>query len=195
MNLDDTILQWLHSRNTPLGIQVFEAITFLGSPIFLYTLGTIVALWLARMRRWSVLLGWCAALAGGLVIESGLKLLIQRPRPPYAAPYLHTFTYSFPSGHAMNSLITYGMLATILVTTIERLERRPHSVMKTGVFTCTALLVLGIGFSRLYLGVHYFSDVVAGFAAGMLWLFVCLKWTYLPPAAGAVPVSEKTFAP
>src|SRR5437870_904092 len=120
MNLDGTILQWLHSRNTPLGIQVFKAVTFLGSPILLYTLGVIVALWLARKRQWTVLMGWCAALAGGRLFEYALKVSVQRARPEYAAPYLHNFSYSFPSGHAMSSLITYGMLAYIVMKTVER---------------------------------------------------------------------------
>jgi len=99
-----------------------------------------------------------------------LKLVIRRPRPPGAAALLQHFSWSFPSGHAMASLIGYGMLAYVL--TLLWIHRRSAQI---AVVLGAALLIIAIGFSRLYLGVHYFSDVVGGYAAGVLWLSACIS--------------------
>jgi undecaprenyl-diphosphatase len=117
-----------------------------------------------------VLIGWGAAFAGGGVLILALKRIIQRPRPLYGAAFLHGESFSFPSGHAMGALIGYGMLAYVLV--IVWAERRRAQV---AVVAIAAVLVAAIGLSRLYLGVHYFSDVVAGFAAGTVWLAACVS--------------------
>jgi len=93
-----------------------------------------------------------------------LKGLFVRPRPYFEHPLLIETSYSFPSGHAMESFVLYGMLAYFAVLALETWRAR------TAVVFGTALLVLLIGLSRMYLGVHYFSDVVAGYAAGGVWL-------------------------
>ena len=149
-------------------------------------LALAVALLLAARREWIVLAGWLAAFAGGGLLDVVLKLVIRRPRPPGAAAFLQHFSWSFPSGHAMASLIGYGMLAYVL--TLLWIHRRSAQV---AVVLGAALLIIAIGFSRLYLGVHYFSDVVGGYAAGVLWLSACIsglevarRWRAgLPPAA------------
>src|SRR5438876_380376 len=117
-----------------------------------------------------LLVGWLAAFAGGGLLDVVLKLLIRRPRPPGAAAFLQHFSWSFPSGHAMASLIGYGMLAYVL--TLLWIHRRSAQI---AVVLGAALLIIAIGFSRLYLGVHYFSDVVGGYAAGVLWLSACIS--------------------
>src|SRR5205823_14113617 len=88
----------------------------------------------------------------------------------YAAAFLHHYSWSFPSGHAMGSLIGYGMLAYVLV--VLRFHRRSTQI---SVLLGAALLIMAVGVSRLYLGVHYFSDVVGGYAAGLLWLAACIS--------------------
>jgi undecaprenyl-diphosphatase len=124
---------------------------------------------LAVRRSWLVLLGWVAAIAGAGVLDTLLKHIIQRPRPAYASAFLHDYSFSFPSGHAMGSLVAYGMLAYLIVIFwTSRWQTRVVVVSAIGV------LILAIGVSRLYLGVHYFSDVIAGFAAGVLWLSACI---------------------
>jgi len=144
-----------------------------------------VALLLAARREWIVLAGWLAAFAGGGLLDVVLKLVIRRPRPPGAAAFLQHFSWSFPSGHAMASLIGYGMLAYVL--TLLWIHRRSAQI---AVVLGAALLIIVIGFSRLYLGVHYFSDVVGGYAAGVLWLSACIsglevarRWRAGPPPA------------
>ena len=167
---DLTLLHWVQARATPAGYAIANAISMLGSPVALTILALGVGLLLAARRQWIVLAGWLAAFAGGGLLDLVLKLVIRRPRPPSAAVFLQHFSWSFPSGHAMGSLIGYGMLAYVLG--VFWIHRRSAQV---SVVLGAALLIVAIGLSRLYLGVHYFSDVVGGYAAGLLWLSACIS--------------------
>src|SRR5437660_1381191 len=183
---DVALLDWLHARATPTGYAVFNTISSLGAAVTLTILALAVGLVLAGRREWILLAGWLAAFGGGGLLDVVLKLVIRRPRPPGAAAFLQHFSWSFPSGHAMASLIGYGMLAYVL--TLLWIHRRSAQI---AVVLGAALLIVAIGFSRLYVGVHYFSDVVGGYAAGVLWLSACIsglevarRWRAgLPPAA------------
>jgi membrane protein DedA with SNARE-associated domain/membrane-associated phospholipid phosphatase len=185
---DVTLLNWMHGRATPAGYAIANAISLLGSPVTLTILALGVGLLLAARGQWILLGGWLAAFAGGGLLNTVLKLVIRRPRPPYAAAFLHHASWSFPSGHAMGSLIGYGMLAYAVA--LLWIHRRSAQL---SVVLVAALLIVAIGLSRLYLGVHYFSDVVGGYAAGVLWLSACIsglevarRWgggAALPPAA------------
>ena len=185
---DLALLDWMHAHATPAGYAIFNAITLLGSPVTMSVLAIGVSLLLAARRQWILLGGWLAAFAGGGLLDEVLKLVIQRPRPPYAGAFLRHYSWSFPSGHAMGALIGYGMLAYILVV-LWMHPRRTQIAVVLG----AALLIVAIGLSRLYLGVHYFSDVVGGYAAGLLWLSACIsgvevarRWRAgAPPAAAS----------
>jgi undecaprenyl-diphosphatase len=186
---DVTLLNWVHVRATPAGYAVSNAISLLGSPVTLTILALGVGLLLAARREWILLGGWLAAFAGGGLLDAVLKLVIRRPRPPYAAAFLHHYGWSFPSGHAMGSLIGYGMIAYVLA--VLWIHRRNAQL---SVVLGAALLIVAIGLSRLYLGVHYFSDVVGGYAAGLLWLSACIsglevarRWRAGAPPAAAPP--------
>ena len=146
------------------------AVSLVGSPGTMALLALVVSLLLAVRRRWLILTGWVVAFVGGGILNWSLKQIIHRPRPADASMFLHRFSYSFPSGHAMGAVFGYGMLAYIIVTFSA--ERRS---IRAAVIVATVLLVLLIGLSRLYLGVHYFSDVVGGYAAGVLWLAACIS--------------------
>jgi membrane-associated phospholipid phosphatase len=167
---DLALATWLRAHATPLGDRIFVAVSLVGSPLTMATLAAVVALVLAWRRRWIVLVGWTAAFAGGGVLDRVLKEVIRRPRPVGAAAFLHGASFSFPSGHAMGSLVGYGMLAYLLAS---RGAERPRT--RTAIAVSAVGLVLAIGFSRLYLGVHYFSDVIAGYAAGVVWLMACVS--------------------
>jgi membrane protein DedA with SNARE-associated domain/membrane-associated phospholipid phosphatase len=167
---DVTLLDWLHAHATATGYAVFNTISSLGSPVTLTILAVGVGFVLAARREWILLTGWLAAFAGGGLLDLVLKLVIRRPRPPGAAAFLQHYSWSFPSGHAMGSLIGYGMLAYVL--TLLWIHRRSAQIR---VVLGAALLIIAIGLSRLYLGVHYFSDVVGGYAAGVLWLSACIS--------------------
>jgi undecaprenyl-diphosphatase len=164
---DVALAQWFHGHATPVGEAVCTALSAVGGP-WAMTVGTSgVALLLILRRRWLMCGGWLAALAGGAVLNEAVKLVIRRPRPPYAAGYAYGF--SFPSGHAMGSVVAYGMLIYLVVLATR--SRAVH-VVAAG---AGAVLIAGIGFSRLYLGVHYFSDIVGGYAAGTVWLSACIS--------------------
>ena len=167
---DTTVLESLHRRATPLGLTVFDAVSRLGSPAAMTVLALGGILLLAARRQWIVLGGWVVAFSGAGLIDHWLKAAIHRPRPPYATALLQHSSWSFPSGHAMGSLVGFGMLAYVLLLIGPR-TRRFRLLIVTGL----ALLILAIGVSRLYLGVHYFSDVVGGYAAGLLWLSACVS--------------------
>src|SRR5712692_9746558 len=186
---DMALLDWLHGHATPTGYAISNAISLLGSVVRLTILALGVRLLLAARRQWILLGGWLAAFAGGGLLDAVLKLVIRRPRPSYAAAFLHHNSWSFPSGHAMGSLIGYGMLAYVLG--VLWIQRRSAQV---SVVLGAALLIVAIGLSRLYLGVHYFSDVVGGYAAGLLWLSACIsglevarRWHAEAPPAAAPP--------
>jgi len=167
---DVTLLDWVRARATPAGYAIASAISLLGSPVTQTILALGMGFFFAARREWILLGGWLTAFAGGGLLNTVLKLVIRRPRPPYAAAFLHHASWSFPSGHAMGSLIGYGMLA--YAVTLLWVHRRSAQL---SVVLVAALLIVAIGLSRLYLGVHYFSDVVGGYAAGVLWLSACIS--------------------
>jgi membrane-associated phospholipid phosphatase len=118
---------------------------------------------IARRRfRWAAYLGITAA--GGALLNQLLKSHFVRQRPDLKAAVLGAMGYSFPSGHAMSATIILGALAYLAARSIRAWER------KSAALAALATLALAIGISRIYLGVHWTSDVGAGFAAGLLWV-------------------------
>lgn len=154
----------LHQHGTPALTQGLRGVTTFGSSAAIIAIGVGVGLLLLFRRAHYLLAVWIAGLAGGALLNQGLKAIFQRARPEFAVTYQ---SWSFPSGHAMVSLITYGLLGYLAARTVPRRFAR-------WMIAALTLLVLFIGFSRIYLGVHYFSDVVAGYAAGTVWLVACV---------------------
>lgn len=170
VSLDSSVLEWMHQHATPAGVSLFLTISRFGSPEAMTILAIAGALILAWRREWIVLGGWTAAFVGGSALEQWLKLTVHRARPPYAAALLKHPTWSFPSGHALGALVGYGMVVYVLLLLGHRWGRRTRFL----IVGAAALVITTIGVSRLYLGVHYFSDVVGGYVAGVLWLSVCI---------------------
>ena len=164
VRFDRALDDYLHARATPPLTTFFLIVTAWGSIEAIVLLGVVVAAILAWGRRWLFLGSWLAAVAGSAVLNQLLKGLFERPRPYFKHPLLVETSYSFPSGHAMESFVAYGMLAYFAVLALRSWKARVAAVFGA------ALLVMLIGFSRMYLGVHYFSDVLAGYAAGGVWL-------------------------
>lgn len=164
---DQALAGALREHATPTALRVFSAITRLGNVSVLAALGIAVGLLLVVLRRKFLLAGWMTALMGGGLLNVALKALFRRARPVLPSPFVTESGWSFPSGHAMGALIAYGMLAYVLVILFNGRGRR-------WIVLTAALLVLLIGASRMYLGVHYFSDVIAGYVAGMAWLATCI---------------------
>lgn len=165
--IDLIVANELHSAATPAATSFFEAVTTLGFQ-GLWLIALLVGFYFLRQRQRLRLLVWIAALVGGEALDFLLKSWFARPRPQFADPLAVALYYSFPSGHAMLSLVTYGLLAYFLFTSLR------HAYLRVPVVAGLILLILLIGFSRLYLGVHYASDVLAGFAVGGLWLSFCI---------------------
>ncbi len=148
---------------------LFLAITQFGSMPMMMVLALFGALALLLSRRRLLALVWLLAPAGSGLLDAGLKLFFERQRPPFRDVAIHETTLSFPSGHSMTSLVSYGLLAYFLVLVLPRWWARWLAVAGL------SLLVLAIGFSRVYLGAHYLSDVLGGFAVGGFWLAVCIS--------------------
>jgi len=142
----------------------FRVVGIPGSLEALALVSVLVAVALLVHRRWSALAAWLVAVLGGEGLNLLLKNLFARPRPYFEHPLVVETSYSFPSGQAMESLVVYGMLAYFAVLTLRGRAKRAVAVGGA------AVLVILIGFSRLYLGAHYPSDVVGGFVAGGAWL-------------------------
>ena len=110
---------------------------------------------------------WIAAALGGAIVDTVLKDVVRRDRPTYSGTYLHFHSYSFPSGHAMAATIGFGMLAYVVHS------RRPGRATTIVAYLLAAVLTLLVCASRVYLGVHYPSDVLGGVIGGGAWLVVC----------------------
>ncbi|MNS69179.1 phosphatidylglycerophosphatase B [compost metagenome] len=137
------------------------AVTELGGARISVAVGVAVFAWLWWRRAWITALYWAAALLGARACVMALKLGMARVRP--ASIYSGLESYSFPSGHATSSMVTYGFLAFLLCL------RQPWRV-RIPVLALTAVAVVAIGVSRLYLGMHWLSDVAAGYALGLAWI-------------------------
>jgi membrane-associated phospholipid phosphatase len=174
-SFDESILRWLHARPSPVLDALALAGTGLGSgaAMWVVLIGGTLYFWGSR-HRYSLLLLW-VALLGGRLLNRVLKAAYARPRPRMFGDEIHalgyTFEYpesaSFPSGHATTAVVVFGTLAFL----VARLEPTPR--MRRLTFLAAALLVAVIGFARLYLGVHYPSDVIAGYLAGFVWAVFC----------------------
>ena len=161
---DQRLADWLHGRATDPFTDVFRAITTLGNfaTLVVVTVIAVAVFWRRREGTDAVFVAF--AFLGAQVLSSGMKLGFRRERPFFPDPLATESTFSFPSGHALVSLAVYGSIALVLA---RRLRRRGDRIL---LFAATGLLVGAIGFSRIYLGVHFLSDVLAGFAAGAAWL-------------------------
>ena len=162
--LDALATPLLHGLASPVLDQLMNAATFMGSNLVIPPLFILAALWLAWIRRRREALFLAVASGGSLVLNEVMKLLVQRPRPQLAWAQVLP-DYSFPSGHTMNSLVFYVALAVVLWSVHGR--RIGRASLSAGI-----ALALLIGVSRIYLGYHYFTDVVGGLLAGTAWLLI-----------------------
>jgi membrane-associated phospholipid phosphatase len=164
VQFDYAVSTSLHQHSNLPTVGIFQMIAKLGDASTLTAIGLLVIAALVVTRQWQLAFVWVVALLGVGFLNESLKNTFRRVRPQLPNPWIVEPGWSFPSGHAMGSLVVYGMLAYFLslVTTNRSLR---YCIV---VFTIT--LVVTIGFSRIYLGVHYFSDVVAGYCAATFWL-------------------------
>lgn len=171
---DTWLLQALRENGDladPIGPRWFEEmvrdITALGSTVVLTFAVAVVAVYLWIKDRPQIAGFLIAAVALGALVNRLLKLGYARPRPDIVAHGAYVSTESFPSGHSANSAIVYLMLGMMLA----RVETSYPA--KVFIFAMCALITLAVGLSRIYLGVHWPTDVLAGWAVGSGWVLVC----------------------
>jgi membrane-associated phospholipid phosphatase len=169
---DESLANWLHAHSTDSLTEFFKAVTTLGNGIVIAGVSAIAVYLLLRRSHQREALLVVLAFVGAELLSYSLKLGFRRDRPFFTDPLATASTFSFPSGHATVSLAVYGAIGVVLA---RRLEGRAQLACLAG----AAVLISLIGFSRLYLGVHFLTDVLAGFAAGTAWLAACVVTLHL----------------
>lgn len=184
VRLDQQVFAGLRALRSDWLDLAMVAVTELGGGRISVAVGVAVFAWLCWRRAWTVALYWAAALLGARACVMALKLGMARVRP--ASIYSGLESYSFPSGHATSSMVTYGFLAFLLCL------RQPWRV-RIPVLALTVVAVAAIGVSRLYLGMHWLSDVAAGYALGLAWIALlgtAYRTLHRPAPQGSVAPSR-----
>ncbi|MBG9981974.1 phosphatase PAP2 family protein [Aerococcaceae bacterium DSM 111020] len=168
---DKTVLATIYQFRTPQLTAIFSFLTQIFSAIPLIGLIIIMSLFtLFQTKQWTVTLWFLITHFIGLIIfNSGLKLLMQRPRPAMEFRLVQETTYSFPSGHSA-SVVLFTMLCTYLLITYF-----PFHKYRSFISGCALIIILLIGFSRMYLGVHYLTDVIAGYCVGLITAMIAIN--------------------
>lgn len=163
---DTSFLLWLHQYNNPSLDKLMLFITNLGNPttVVIVAFMTLAILWWRRYRL--EIMVFTLTCLGGVILNTGLKLFFSKPRPQLWNQLITEKSFSFPSGHAIGSMVLYGFVAHLLAFYYPKFS--------TLIYTLAVILIGAIGFSRLYLGVHWPTDVIAGYGVGFLWLAICI---------------------
>lgn len=159
---------WLHMHGNPVFEAFLFAITQLHSTIGISVMAVVVAifLWEHGDRYW--VLSLAIAVPGGMLVNNLVKRVFERARPHWDDPLLTLASASFPSGHTAGATLLYGFLAAYMVWRMK--DPLPRTLAVLG----CALMVALVGFSRMYLGVHYLTDVLAAVSLSTCWLVLCL---------------------
>ena len=164
--VDVLISEWFRTNATPSFTATMALVSAFASTAIVLSLCILAAAFLLWKRRRYGLLALALVVPGGLLLNLLLKMTFARSRPEWGDVDL--IGYSFPSGHTMTATLFYGLLAVFLVIEVKPWWGRSIAAALAFAIICA------VGFSRIYLGAHYFSDVVAAVAAGAAWLAICL---------------------
>lgn len=192
--LDREVTLWARGLALPGGASAARAITFFGDAVFVYPMTLAAAGTLAlRGRRVSAIL-FAGSVVGGGLLEVLLKVVYARPRPDLVEPLVSVASYSFPSGHATLATVLFGGLAAVVFHVTRR-----RGVRRTAV-AGAALAAGSVALSRIYLGVHWLTDVAAGILVGLFWVAICATLTELfarrtPALASREPPANESRAP
>jgi len=160
-NLDLYLFHWLQGLRSPLGDHLLIVVTEIGDGWVLYSFTALLSVWLLALKRWRAALHWLVTVSCVGLLTEALKLYTAVERPPLL--YSAQMSYAFPSAHASLSVAVFGFLAVIVA---RELRNNWHWVP----YSMAVFMVVAIGFSRLYLGVHWLSDVLAGWSLGLVWV-------------------------
>jgi undecaprenyl-diphosphatase len=173
LTLSDTELSmWLHHHAFPLLTKATFVATSFGSTVLVTCIALVFGLYFIWRRHFYWLSALASSVLGGALLNRLLKYAFHRPRPSFTDPLLRLTSYSFPSGHTMAATVLYGVIAAYFFTTTSDWRKRTLVIM------AASFLILMVGFSRMYLGAHYLSDVLGAIAEGLAWLALCLTVVY-----------------
>lgn len=168
--LDAVVANWLHAHASQGGLlrDALLVLTHIHSTPGVLAIAAAVGIWLYRRghRYWPLAL--VASVPGGMLLNVALKHTFERARPHFEEPILTLTTYSFPSGHTMAATVLYGLLACYFA---RQARSWPGRLLP---FALAALMIGLIAFSRMYLGAHYLTDILAALAEGCGWLAICI---------------------
>ena len=169
--IETRLMQALRHEGQPLGpvgtAAVIRDITAMGSAVVLIVLTLLILGYLCMSGRWRIAGLIAVATAGGQALNLVLKNSFARARPDAALHLVEVTSTSFPSGHSMASSIFYLTMGALLARTAKRRREKTYFV------SAALFITFLIGFSRVYLGVHYPTDVLAGWSAGTAWAMIC----------------------
>jgi undecaprenyl-diphosphatase len=186
MRLDQVGMQAIHAHDSPALTRVAFTLSWIGSPATLVPVVgcTGILLWKRRLRRDAVLL--VAGMTGAAVLDTVLKLHFRRVRPDVPWAFVTEHSFSFPSGHSAGAVVLYGVVTYLVWKHLRTAWQR------IGVVAAALLIVAGIGASRVYLGVHYPTDVAAGYLVGLMWLVPVIGTNEYLNRAGARQVDTQS---
>ncbi len=164
---------WLHAHASPVLTQVMLAVSTLHNMLSMSVLTILLAIFLQWRGYRDWLLGLILVVPGGILINTLFKFVFARARPHFMDPIVTLTSYSFPSGHVAGSTLFYGFLAVFYISHTGSLVRRVATVAGA------LVMVTLVAFSRMYLGAHFLSDVLAAFFEGLAWLGSCLVGIHL----------------
>jgi membrane-associated phospholipid phosphatase len=169
VRLDRQVTAWFAAHRSDAATAIMLAISHAHALFAVAMWSVVFAAVLARLREWYWMLTLALAVAGGMLLNLLLKLAYARVRPDLADPLVTLTSYSFPSGHTASAAVFHGVLAAFLVSRLRDLRARVACVV------VAAGAVALVALSRVYLGAHHLSDVVAAGCSSTVWLVLCLS--------------------
>jgi membrane-associated phospholipid phosphatase len=180
---DHDIATWFHTHLTPMFVTVLRAFTEFGSSEWIAGVLFFLVAFFIWKRWWPSLVTLIVAVPGGMLLNELLKILVQRQRPFVAGPFVDWSGYSFASGHTIGATLLYGQLLLFILPLLRARHWRVLSIFSA------ALLVAVVGFTRVALGAHFLTDVLAAIIFGVVWLAFCLV-AGKALRRGVIPVSD-----
>lgn len=165
---DHQLATWFHEHLTPAFVSVLRAFSEFGCAEWIGIVLFALVVFFAWRRWWPSLVTLIIAVPGGMLLNEWIKVLVHRHRPFVDGPFVDWSGYSFASGHTIGATLLYGQLLLFLLPVIKGRHARMVCV-----FGAVSLVVL-VGFSRIALGAHFLTDVLAAIIFGIIWLMVCM---------------------
>jgi membrane-associated phospholipid phosphatase len=165
---DHDLATWFHERLTPAFVAVLRAFADFGSGEWIGIVVFALVLFFTWKRWWPSLVTLVVAVPGGMLLNEWIKILVHRQRPFLDGPFVDWSGYSFASGHTIGATLLYGQLLLFILPALKARHWRLLSILSA------ISLVALVGFSRIALGAHFLTDVLAAILFGIIWLALCV---------------------